>query len=68
MRPAVAIRGDWMYSAKDCRDQSEKCRRLEASAQSEAEADALRNIAYSWSRLAGQIDRYDALMRKLPQE
>jgi hypothetical protein len=32
-------------------------------AQSAAEAEVLRNIAQSWSRLAGQIDRYNALMR-----
>ena len=32
-------------------------------AQSAAEAEFLKYIAQSWSRLAGQIDRYDALMR-----
>jgi hypothetical protein len=34
------------------------------STQSEAEAEVLRNIASSWSRLAGQIDRYSALVRQ----
>jgi hypothetical protein len=33
-------------------------------AQSEAEAEVLRNLSISWARLAGQIDRYDALMRE----
>jgi hypothetical protein len=32
--------------------------------QSKVEAELLRNIAYSWSRLAGQIDRYNALVRE----
>jgi hypothetical protein len=34
------------------------------STQSEVEAEVLRNIASSWSRLAGQIDRYSALVRQ----
>jgi len=33
-------------------------------AQSSAEAEMLRNISHSWSRLAGQIDRYNALVRE----
>jgi hypothetical protein len=37
---------------------------LDGLAQSEAEAELLRNISHSWSRLAGQIDRYNALMRE----
>jgi hypothetical protein len=32
--------------------------------QSKAEAEVLRNLASSWSRLAGQIDRYNALVRE----
>jgi hypothetical protein len=32
-------------------------------AQSKAEALALKNLARSWAGLAGQIDRYNALMR-----
>jgi hypothetical protein len=37
--------------------------RLMKLAGSEAEAEVLRNISQSWSRLAGQIDRYNALLR-----
>jgi hypothetical protein len=33
-------------------------------AQSEAEAQALKNLSRTWSGLAGQIDRYNALMRE----
>jgi hypothetical protein len=36
---------------------------LMKSVQSEAEAAVLRNLSQSWSRLAGQIDRYNALVR-----
>jgi hypothetical protein len=53
-----------MDSAQQCRDQSTECRRLVKLAQSEAEAHALKNLARSWAGLAGQIDRYNALMRE----
>jgi FixJ family two-component response regulator len=53
-----------MDSAKHCRDQAEECLRLVKSTQSEAQARVLRNISYSWSRLAGQIDRYNELVRE----
>jgi len=53
-----------MDSVKHCQDQSAECLRLMRTAQSAAEAEILRNIAQSWSRLAGQIDRYNALMRE----
>jgi hypothetical protein len=32
-------------------------------AQSEVEAQVLKNLSQSWSRLAGQIDRYNELVR-----
>jgi hypothetical protein len=53
-----------MDSAQHCRDQSTECLRLMKLAQSEAEAEVLRNLSSSWARLAGQIDRYNALMRE----
>jgi hypothetical protein len=53
-----------MDSAQHCQDQAAECRRLVKLAQSEAEADALRNLARSWAGLAGQIDRYNALVRE----
>jgi len=34
------------------------------TAQSKDQAEVLRNISSSWSRLAGQIDRYNALVRE----
>jgi hypothetical protein len=52
-----------MDSAQHCLDQSAECRRLVKSAQSEAEASALKVISRSWLGLAGQIDRYNALVR-----
>jgi hypothetical protein len=52
-----------MDSAQHCLDQSAECRRLMKSAQSEVEAKVLKNLSQSWSRLAGQIDRYNELVR-----
>jgi hypothetical protein len=52
-----------MDSPQHCRDQSAECARSIQSAKNEAEAQVLRNLSQSWSRLAGQIDRYNALMR-----
>jgi hypothetical protein len=52
-----------MDNAKYCLDQSADCLRLTGLAQSEAEAEIRKNISQSWSRLAGQIDRYNALLR-----
>ena len=52
-----------MDSAQHCLDQSAECRRLMKLAQSEVEAQVLKNLSQSWSRLAGQIDRYNELMR-----
>jgi hypothetical protein len=56
--------GGFMDAAQQCRDQSAECRRLVKLAQSEAEAHALKNLARTWAGLAGQIDRYNALMRE----
>jgi hypothetical protein len=53
-----------MDSAEHCLDQSAECRRLMKSTESEAEAHALKHLARSWSGLAGQIDRYNAIVRK----
>jgi hypothetical protein len=53
-----------MDSAQHCINQSTECRRLMELAQSEAEAYALKNLSRTWSGLAGQIDRYNALMRE----
>ena len=53
-----------MDSAQHCLDQSTECRRLVKLAQSEAEAHALKILARSWAGLAGQIDRYNALVRE----
>ena len=36
---------------------------LDDAAPTEAEAQALKNLARSWAGLAGQIDRYNALVR-----
>jgi hypothetical protein len=52
-----------MDSAQHCLEQSAECRRLVPLAQSEDEARALKVISRSWLGLAGQIDRYNALVR-----
>jgi hypothetical protein len=54
----------FMDSAQHCIDQSAECRRLVKLAQSEVEAQALKNLSRSWTGLAGQIDRYNALIRE----
>ena len=53
-----------MDSAQHCLGQSAECRRLVHLARSEAEAHALKNLSRTWLGLAGQIDRYNALMRE----
>jgi hypothetical protein len=53
-----------MDSAQHCHDQATECHRLMEKAQSKDEARALANISQSWLRLAGQIDRYHAIMRE----
>jgi hypothetical protein len=53
-----------MDSAQHCLDQSAECRRLMKLAQSEAEAYTLKNLSRTWSGLAGQIDRYNAIIRE----
>ena len=50
-------------TSKHCKEQSAECRRLMKSAQSDAEVKILKDISYSWARLAGQVDRYHALVR-----
>jgi hypothetical protein len=54
-----------MDSAQHCLDQAAECLRLSEAAKSDAEAKSLKNLAQSWARLAGQIDRYNALKREL---
>jgi hypothetical protein len=50
--------------AQRCHDQSAECRRLMKLAPTEAEAQVLKNLSRSWAGLAGQIDRYNALVRE----
>jgi len=58
------VGGKLMDSAQRCRDQAAKCLRLMKSTLSKDQAEILRNISMSWSRLAGQIDRYNELVRE----
>lgn len=53
-----------MDSAKRCRDQSAECLRLMKLASSQAEAKLLNDIGQSWVRLANQIDRYVAFIKR----
>jgi hypothetical protein len=53
-----------MDSAQHCQDQVAEYRGLIKKAQNKDEADVLKNICSSWSRLAGQIDRYSAIVRE----
>ena len=47
-----------MDTAKRCREQSDDCLRLMNMAQNQSEARLLRDIAYSWVRIANQTERY----------
>ena len=53
-----------MDSAQRCQDQAAECLRLIKRTKNEEEAQVLRNIAQTWSRLAGQIDRYNVVLRE----
>jgi hypothetical protein len=53
-----------MDSAQHCQNRAAECLRLMKLAQNKDEAEILKNLSQSWSRLAGQIDRYHALMRE----
>lgn len=53
-----------MDTAQHCQDQAKECQRLVKSAQNEAEVKFLKELAQSWSRVAGQIDRYQAHKRE----
>jgi hypothetical protein len=53
-----------MESAQRCKDQAAECICLMNSAPTKDQARSLRNISFSWSRLAGQIDRYNQLARE----
>jgi len=53
-----------MIGVQDCLDQAAQCQKLMKSASGHAEAETLKNLSNSWKRLAGQIDRYNALMRQ----
>ena len=50
-------------SASHCRMNAKHCRKLAASATTEAETALLLDMAKSWVRLANQMDRYFALVR-----
>jgi hypothetical protein len=52
-----------MNSPQHCLDLAAECRRLMKLAQSKDEAEVLKNLSRTWTGLAGQIDRYDALVR-----
>jgi hypothetical protein len=53
-----------MDSAQGCGNQAAECIRLKKSASTKDQARLLGNISISWSRLAGQIDRYNQLARE----
>jgi hypothetical protein len=53
-----------MESAQRCKDRAAECIRLMNSAPTKDQARTLRNISFSWSRLAGQIDRHNQLARE----
>ena len=52
-----------MFSERQCREQAAESVRLRDFARNTDEARLLGNISVSLTRLAGQIDRYNALVR-----
>ena len=74
MRSAISTGNCWrasalevielMDSSQRCKDQAAESIRLMNSARTEAQARLLRNIYFSWLRLAGQIDRYNEFVRE----
>lgn len=52
-----------MENARNCRSQSVECLQLSRFAPNPAEAKILKDIAYSWMRLANQIERYNELAK-----
>jgi hypothetical protein len=63
LRPADAGGVRNPMRPEDCLKQAEECLRLMKSADSETHARVLRDLAQSWKRVAGQIDRYRSLVR-----
>ena len=53
-----------MDSTQRCRDQAAECRRIMKSAPTKDQAHLLANMSSTWSRLAGQIDRYNQVARE----
>ena len=53
-----------MDSTQRCRDQAAECHRIMSNAPTKEQAQLLGNMSSSWSRLAGQIDRYNQLARE----
>ena len=53
-----------MHSEQHCRDQAAECLSLVRSAKSEGEAEVLKYLSQSWARLAGQINRLNAIRRE----
>ena len=53
-----------MMEIPRCLEQAEECARLMKETHNADEVEILRNIRQSWSRLAGQIDRYRAFKRE----
>lgn len=53
-----------MMTARQAREQAGECMHLSNQAPLATEARALKNISQSWTRLAGQLDRYETLLRE----
>jgi hypothetical protein len=47
-----------LFQAERCRAQAAECRQLALAAECQIEKTFLTNLAFSWNRLANQIDRY----------
>ena len=56
-------RGEEEVTPEQCQQKAGEYLRQAIEAKREREAQALRHIAHSWTRLAGQIDRLTELQR-----
>jgi hypothetical protein len=57
-----------LFQAERCRALAAECRHLALAAESKIEITFLTNLAFSWSRIANQTDRYVEFLKKSPNE
>jgi hypothetical protein len=57
-----------LFQAERCRVLATECHQLALAAESKIEKTFLTNLAFSWSRLANQTDRYVEFLERSTRE